>query len=220
MLLTGFYLFTDKKRLLLSSLVIISNDDSNPLKDLSHPLFLYVACGLTILGMLIISITFIGYWVTLLNNCCLLTFYFFMVLLLLLIKFGICIVITVWPQSLGLKMNGTEMVRILQGSYGVPGSEKYTVAMDFAQTFFDCCAINDSINYDTSLWRLQNFAKKELSVPLTCCALMNKYEEFSYLDPAAINETMCQSIEPKEFQTSRHLTGKFLYMISSCYCVC
>lgn len=99
------------------------------------------------------------------------------------------------------------MVKVLQGSYGVPGFEQYTVAMDFAQTYFDCCAINDSINYDTSLWRLQKFGKKELTVPITCCTLVNKFEKNSYLDPVARNETLCQSIEPHEFQRGRHSEG-------------
>ena len=79
-----------------------------------------------------------------------------------MIKFGICVLITLWPQCLGLKLNATQMVKVLQGSYGVPGFEQYTVAMDYVQTYLECCGINDSINYDTSLWRLQKFGKKEL----------------------------------------------------------
>lgn len=122
-----------------------------------------------------------------------------------MLKFSLCIVITLWPQSLGLNFNATEMVKILQGSYGVPGFEAYTVAMDFAQTYMDCCAINDSINYDTSLWRLQKFGKNELTVPLTCCDLMNKFEVNSYLDPIAVNETLCQSLVPMDFQKGRHV---------------
>jgi Tetraspanin family len=177
--LTGFFLFTDKKRILLSSLLVVASDENNLLKDLRFPLFLYVAFMLIVVGMLIVSISFVGYWTALLNNCCLLSTYFAFVLLLLLIKFALCIVITVYPQSLGLNLNVTEMVKILQGSYGVPGHEQYTVALDFAQTYLDCCAINDSINYDTSFWRLQKLGKKELTVPLTCCALINKYEENS-----------------------------------------
>lgn len=77
--------------------------------------------------------------------------------------------------------------------------------MDYAQTFLDCCAINDSINYDTSLWRLQKFGREDLSVPLTCCKLMNKYDENSYLDPVAVNLTLCQSLQPQDFQKARHL---------------
>lgn len=219
MLLTGFYLFTDNKRLLLSSLIIVSQDDSNPLKDLKHPLFFYVAFFLTIFGMTIISISFIGYWTSLFNNCLLLTSYFIMVLMLLIVKFGACIVITIWPQCLGLNLNATEMVKILQGSYGVPGNEHYTIAVDFAQTYLDCCAINDSINYDTSLWRLQRLGKKELTVPLTCCNLMNKFEHSfqSYLDPVPINTTLCQSLEPQEFSKSRHLEVTVLTFINNTF---
>ena len=33
---------------------------------------------------------------------------------------------------------------------------------------------------------------------------MNKFEQHSYLDPAPINFTLCQSVDPNEFQKSRH----------------
>lgn len=135
-MLSGFYLFTDNKRVLLSSLLIVTPDDTNPFGDLKHPLFIYVACVLTAFGMLIVSISFVGYWTALLNNCCLLASYFIMVLFLLVVKFSVCIIITIWPQSLGLNFNGTEMVRTLQGSYGVPGYEQYSIALDFAVITF------------------------------------------------------------------------------------
>lgn len=191
--------------MLLSSLLIVMPDMESPLRDLNHPLFVYVAFVLVVAGMIIISVSILGYWTSMLNNCCLLASYFVMVLFLLMVKFSVCIVITIWPQCLGLNLNATEMVKILQAKYGVPGYEQYTVAMDFAQTYLDCCAINDSINYDTSYWRLQKFGKRELTVPLTCCGLMNKFEDNSYLDPIPINITLCQSIEPQEFSRSRHL---------------
>jgi hypothetical protein len=105
------------------------------------------------------------------------------------------------------------MVKRLQSHFGTPGHERFTVAMDYAQTSLDCCAINDSINYDTSLWRLQNFGKKELTVPLTCCELMNKFEENSHLDPIPINITLCQSVELEDFQRSRHLEVSYNIMI-------
>lgn len=44
--------------------------------------------------------------------------------MLLLIEFGICLLITLWPQCMGLDLDETEMVRALQGSYGVPGKEQ------------------------------------------------------------------------------------------------
>lgn len=135
-MLSGFYLFTDNKRVLLSSLLIVTPNENNPFNDLKHPLFIYVACILTIFGMIIVSISFIGYWTALLTNCCLLALYFIMVLLLLVVKFSVCVIITIWPQSLGLNFNGTEMVKTLQGSYGVPGFEQYSLALDFAVNTF------------------------------------------------------------------------------------
>lgn len=49
--------------------------------------------------------------------------------------------------------------------------------MDLAQTQFECCAMNDVINYDTSLWRLQGMGRRELVVCLCydiCYQIMYK----------------------------------------------
>jgi hypothetical protein len=103
--------------------------------------------------------------------------------------------IMAWTQCLGLNLNKTAMVKSLQGKYGVPGEEQFKAAIDLVQTVFECCAINTSINYDTSLWKLQNFRRKELTVPLTCCKLLNRNEYSAYLDPQPLNVTQCQSVQ-------------------------
>jgi uncharacterized membrane protein YqjE len=82
--------------------------------------------------MVIVSTSFVGCCISLLNiknNCCLLALYFTLVLMLLLLKLSICVFIIIWPKYLGLKLNASESVKVLQGSYGVPGFEKYTVGM-------------------------------------------------------------------------------------------
>ncbi|KAL7012074.1 hypothetical protein ACKWTF_014616 [Chironomus riparius] len=205
-LFAGFHLFTDNKRLLLTSLIII---DDHPLHafDLSYPIIYYVAFILTVFGMVIAFISFIGFCTSCMSSYPLLVFYFLLIVMLLIIQFLGGVVVITKPQFLGLNVNTTQMVRILQGTYGVPNHEQWTIAMDYAQTFLDCCAINDSINYDTSLWRLQKLGRDDLSVPLTCCKLMNKFEENSYLDPVPVNMTLCQSIQPQDFQKARHLEG-------------
>lgn len=117
--------------------------------------------------------------------------------------------ITAWPQCLGLNLDETAMVKALQGSYGVPDHEQFTAAMDLAQTIFECCAINTAINYDTSLWKLQSLGKKELTVPLTCCRLQNRYEFSAYLDPIPMNLTLCQALQPHDYEGNRHLDVGF-----------
>lgn len=79
-----------------------------------------------------------------------------------------------------------------------------TAAMDLAQTFFNCCAMNSNINYDTSLWRLQEYGQRDWVVPLTCCHLSNRLESSSYLDPKPMNLTLCQSLERHVYEKSRH----------------
>lgn len=76
--------------------------------------------------------------------------------------------------------------------------------MDLAQTFFNCCAMNNNINYDTSLWRLQSFGQRDWVVPLTCCHLSNRLDSGSYLDPKPINLTVCQSLQRHEYDKGRH----------------
>uniref|UniRef100_A0A182JWN9 Tetraspanin n=1 Tax=Anopheles christyi TaxID=43041 RepID=A0A182JWN9_9DIPT len=141
------------------------------------------------------------------NTYCVLTMYFLIILSLLVAEFGVCLMITAWPQCLGLNLNETAMVKALQANYGVPGNEQFTAAMDLAQTIFECCAINTSINYDTSLWKLQSLGKKELTVPLTCCKLVNRFDFTAYLDPAPINVTLCQALQTQDYEKYRHLDG-------------
>lgn len=79
-----------------------------------------------------------------------------------------------------------------------------TAAMDLAQTFFNCCAMNNNINYDTSLWRLQGYGQRDWVVPLTCCYLSNRHDSNSYLDPKPINLTICQSLQRHDYDKGRH----------------
>jgi Tetraspanin family len=130
-----------------------------------------------------------------------------LILALLVLEFAICLMITVWPQCLGLNLDETLLVKALQGQYGISGQEQFTTAMDLAQTQFECCAINSAINYDTSLWKLQALGQKDLTVPLTCCKLANRAEAKAYLDPKPANLTQCQALQPHEYEKSRHLDG-------------
>lgn len=127
-----------------------------------------------------------------------------LVLSLLLLEFAICLLITLWPQCLGLNLDEAVMERALQGSYGVPGREQLTIAMDLAQTQFNCCGINGNVNYDTSLWRLQGYGQRDWTVPLTCCQLIDQGIAGSHLDPQPVNFTMCQSLERHEYDQARH----------------
>lgn len=153
--------------------------------------------------------------------------YFLVVLSLLLVEFTFCSMATVWPQCIGLNLDESVMVKVLQSSYGVPGKEqvissevrsltkikaisfKYhilqlTASIDLAQTRFKCCAINSNLNYDMSLWRLQSYGQRDWAVPQSCCMLTNTDEERSYLDPKPQNLTLCQSLLKHEYNRARH----------------
>lgn len=50
--------------------------------------------------------------------------YFLVVLSLLLVEFAFCSMATVWPQCIGLSLDESVLVKLLQSSYGVPGKEQ------------------------------------------------------------------------------------------------
>lgn len=151
LLFAGFSLFIDSERILLSRLVGASSDI---LLNLPHPFFYYVALGLAIAGLFAIFASFIGWWATCLKSYCVLSIvggiefdvrriayqnfilsfflvqYFLVVLSLLLIEFTFCSMVTVWPQCVGLNLDESLMVKVLQSSYGVPGKEQVRNEID------------------------------------------------------------------------------------------
>lgn len=200
-LFCGFYLFSDTNRILLSRLLGATNEQ---LADLPQPLFYYISLGLGAAGTIAILAAIVGFWASCLNTYCFLTLYFLTTVILLLLESAACLAITIWPQCLGLNLDETKMVKAMQGSYGVPGREQFTIAMDLAQVHFRCCGINSDINYDTSLWRLQSYGQRDWTVPLTCCKLQNKNERFAYLDPKPLNGSLCQALQKFDYELARH----------------
>lgn len=69
LLLSGFYLFIDEPRVMLSRLLIIGNDKL----DLPEPLFYYIAIGLTLAGVVALFASLIGWMTVCLNTYCLLS---------------------------------------------------------------------------------------------------------------------------------------------------
>ncbi|XP_063695594.1 tetraspanin-11 [Culicoides brevitarsis] len=205
LLAVGFYVLCDGPRVLLSRLIISSLDNS-PLTNLSQPFFFYVALGIIVAGLIASIAAALGVWASCINRYCILSLYFLIVIILLFFEFAICLIITMWPQCLGLTLNTTAMVKTLQGYYGIPGEEQFTAAIDLAQVKFQCCGINTSINYDTSMWKLQEgLGKKELTVPLTCCHLSNKDDRDAYLDPKPVNTTLCQALQLHDYEKHRYV---------------
>jgi len=199
---TGFLLFIDGKKILLSRLLVANSERLN---DLPQPLFYYLAIGLITAGVVAVFASIIGIWSTCLNTYCYLSIYFLMVVILLLAESVVCLSITLWPHCLGISLDESKIVKSLQGFYGLPGKEQFTIAIDLAQTQFGCCGMNSELNYDTSLWRLQGYGQRDWAVPLTCCILENENDPISYLDPKPVNESQCQSVERSIFEHYRYV---------------
>ncbi|XP_020716621.1 CD151 antigen isoform X1 [Ceratitis capitata] len=198
---SGLYLFNDPKRILLSRLLAATSEQLN---NLPQPLFYYISIGLTVVGLLVVIAALVGFWASCLDTYYCLGFYFLAVVILFLTESMICLAIILWPHCLGITLDESKMVKILQGFYGVPGKEQLTNAIDLAQASFGCCGMNSVINYDTSLWKLQRYGQREWVVPLTCCILMNNNDILYYLDPKPVNETQCQMLQETEFSEYRH----------------
>ncbi|XP_075168673.1 tetraspanin 68C [Haematobia irritans] len=209
LIVAGFYLFTDTKRILLSRLLAATSEHLN---DLPQPLFYYISIGLAVAGLIAVLAAMMGFWASCLNTYCCLSFYFLTVVILLLAESVVCLAITLWPHCLGISLDETKMVKALQGNYGVPGREQFTIAMDLAQAKFGCCGMNSDINYDTSLWRIQPYGPHDRVVPLTCCILDNPSDKKFHLDPKPANETMCESVDKKEYSQFRFTSPCLSYL--------
>lgn len=70
LLVAGFLLFIDSKRILLSRLV---GATSETLLNLPHPFFYYIALGLAVAGLFAIFASFLGWWASCLNSYCVLS---------------------------------------------------------------------------------------------------------------------------------------------------
>lgn len=71
LLITGFYLFLDGERVLLSRLLVAANDKS-PIAALEQPLFYYISLGLIASGLVIITIALMGCWAGCMDTYCIL----------------------------------------------------------------------------------------------------------------------------------------------------
>jgi hypothetical protein len=60
--------------------------------------------------------------------------FLFLLVILLLVESSLGVLAVVCPEYLGVVVSATELVQSLQRTYGVPGKEQFTAAIDLAQT--------------------------------------------------------------------------------------
>lgn len=209
--MAGCYLYTDNKRILLSRLLAAPSEQ---LSSLPQPLLYYIALGLAVAGFVAVLASVLGFWASCLHTYCFLSVYFLSVVVLLLAESIICLAITLWPHCLGISLDEAQMVKALQRNYGVPGQEQFTNAMDLAQTRFGCCGMRSSLDYDTSLWRLQSYGQRNWPVPLSCCVLANAPQPLAFLDPKPANETQCQALERSVYERERYTESCLVHLDS------
>ncbi|XP_021912811.1 uncharacterized protein LOC110826460 isoform X2 [Zootermopsis nevadensis] len=197
----GAVLLTDVPRVLLSRLL---GSHHVP----AHPLFYYTALGLMGTGLLICATGVLGFWATCLHSHCLLALFLFFLVVLLLAESSLGVLAVVCPEYLGATVSVKQLTQSLQRTYGVPGKEQFTAAVDLAQTI--CCGIIGAIDYDVSWWRLRELGQPDLFLPRSCCLLINPPSDSkAFLDPHPLNMSACQSLDQGLYRMARHTEGCF-----------
>ncbi|KAG8241939.1 hypothetical protein J6590_076058 [Homalodisca vitripennis] len=189
----GGLLLEDTERILTSRLILTS---------LPQPLFYYVALLLMSLGLILTALSVLGCWSAHLNNYCILSFYLFSLLILLVAECVVGVLALLCPQYLGLSMDKEDIKDNWQRTYGVPGREQYTAAIDLVQTKFQCCGIDNGNDFTASWWRLRELAPENLIVPLSCCI---QQQPAAFLDPQPLNTSLCQQSSVENHRLARNL---------------
>ncbi|PSN31531.1 hypothetical protein C0J52_21281 [Blattella germanica] len=203
----GAMLLTDVPRVLLSRL--LGSSHIMP----SHPLFYYIALGLMGTGLFVCATGILGFWAACLHSHCLLAMFLVLLVVLLLGECSLGVLAIVCPEYLGVTISMGQLAESLQRTYGVPGKDQFTAAIDLAQTIFQCCGISGSIDYDVSWWRLRDLGQPELFIPRSCCVLSNSKDDTkAFLDPHPVNMTACQSVDQGLYQSARHTEGCFIQL--------
>lgn len=197
----GILLLFDADRILLSRLLT-----NNELSTAHYPLLYYAAIGITCLGLILALIGVLGCWASCMHSYWMLALYFLLIIFLLIGELVIFTFIWIWPHCVGLGLNPDELIKSIQNNYGKDHHEDFTVAVDLAQTTFECCGVESANEYDTSLWRLQSLGHN-LAVPLTCCKLSNANDAKAHLNPVPVNVTLCQALEISRHEEYRHHKG-------------
>ncbi|CAB3224997.1 unnamed protein product [Arctia plantaginis] len=184
----GFLLLCDSKRILLSRLL------AAPDSELAHPPFYYLALALLVSGLAMCATGALGCWTTYMPGYAVLSIYFLVVLFMLLCECAGGVIAAIWPRCLGLQSTRGGAIGALQSYYALPDYEHFTAAVDLAQTELQCCGMTDARNYDMSTWQLRRLGPRGMAVPLSCCV---QYEDtVSYLNPAPVNASRCQEVQP------------------------
>lgn len=103
----------------------------------------------------------------------------------------------------------------LVADYGREGNNLFTMAMDYTQYKFTCCGIESPKDYQDSLndrWRWKDVgpsSNTKLSVPRTCCRLLNYQAYLAWKAPQPENHSSCQSTHVEQYAPHRYSQGCF-----------
>ncbi|XP_022244943.1 CD151 antigen-like [Limulus polyphemus] len=194
MLGIGVYFLVDTDKVTLYRLFYTDGD---------YALIQYLAYALIGVGGLVFVVGFFGCYGAIRENKCMLLTYFVFLFLILGCETAVGILAVIFQNKVirGLEDNVTSK---LKNKYGL--DETITESIDLAQTRFDCCGVKEALDYSKTKWKLDNLGQGD-NVSKTCCVLKNHDDVDAFKNPKPLNETMCQSKDPKQNMNFRHQKG-------------
>ncbi|XP_024082518.1 tetraspanin-11 isoform X2 [Cimex lectularius] len=174
---------------------------------LPNSLTYYFSISSAIIGLTVAGLALIAFFALATVNKYLLAGYIFGIVVMLIVECTAVIFLAVTPKYIGIHVDSETLVDNWQRNYGVPGREHYTASVDMIQTMWDCCGVENGLEYSTSWWSLRELASPGLVVPLSCCI---QHSSKSYLDPQPVNVTLCQDKNPEAHTFGRHTEGCFM----------
>jgi tetraspanin-18 len=132
-------------------------------------------------GVLVVLISFLGYWGAFRESRCFLTCYGVLLILILLLEITTGILATTYTH--GAEENTRAMFKLsIKEYYAAEGKERVTQLWDFTMAKMECCGVDSYKDFKASkIWTQGN-----KTVPEACCVLEGDVSKLKPKDPACI----------------------------------
>lgn len=186
----GIFALVDKSKLI--TLTKIGNAENYDVTSLLEA----GAYCLIIGGAVVMILAFLGCCGAMRDSKILLGLYAFLMIIIVILEIAAVVIGIVFSNKVASELKTVMKDRITKEYDGVlKTGDPFTLAMDFAQVYFECCGVDNYKDYsNTTKWNRTMSDGKVAVMPKTCCILNNKDAYFD--DPSAI------SVKSSECQTT------------------